>query len=216
MQQQLKLRPLQYQDYIQIQEIIRKVWAFDKDCSPKVAKRLARAYLAKCLTNQTFAQVAVIDNKVVGVIMGNNLNKHKSSWQYSLYAMYTNFLLLLTAEGRAVAKFFYEVEAIYRKLLRNSKYKYSAELSFFAVEPAYQGMSIGKKLYNSFKQYLQTEELTNFYLYTDSDCNFNFYEKQGLKRRKQIQTIFRLEKEIYPMHFFLYDCLSLKSEKSYV
>lgn len=71
------LREFQPQDTDALADIIRITWGYDKFGSHETACKLARAYLDLCLTNQTYTQVAIVNDVPVGIIMGKNINKHK-------------------------------------------------------------------------------------------------------------------------------------------
>ena len=57
------------------------------------------------------------------------------------------------------------------------------KLVFFAVQEDQRGTGIGKNLLNGVLNYMQCEKINRFYLYTDSSCNYGFYESQGFKRK---------------------------------
>ena len=76
---QLLLREYQKQDFKPLENIIRETWNYDKFCSPKTASKLAKVFLSSCLTNYTFSRVAVLDERIVGIILVNNkanINAH--------------------------------------------------------------------------------------------------------------------------------------------
>lgn len=55
------LREFQPQDTDALADIIRITWGYDKFGSHETACKLARAYLDLCLTNQTYTQVAIVN-----------------------------------------------------------------------------------------------------------------------------------------------------------
>lgn len=72
---QIVLREYQTSDHPALIGIIRETWQYDKFASPKAAQKLARAYLDSCLTNQTFTQVALVDEVPVGIIMSKTAGR---------------------------------------------------------------------------------------------------------------------------------------------
>jgi len=70
-------RPIKKTDYKSLEDIIRKTWNYDKLGSPKLAKLMAKVYLASCLANQTYTSVAVVNSEPVGIIMGKNKKTHR-------------------------------------------------------------------------------------------------------------------------------------------
>ena len=91
------------------------------------------------------------------------------------------------------------------QLLNNCHKTYSAELVLFAVNPTYQGKGIGKKLFQSALDYMTRQRLDEFYLFTDTSCNYGFYEHQGMKRRCETEQLFNINGLSEKMNFFIYD-----------
>ena len=77
---QIELREYQKQDFKTVETIIRETWHYDEFSSQKTAVKLARAFLSSCLTNYTFSSVAVLEGKVVGIILVNDIQNHKCSF----------------------------------------------------------------------------------------------------------------------------------------
>lgn len=70
-------------------------------------------------------------------------------------------------------------------MLDNCSKQYEGELAFFALNEDYRGMGLGRKLFDEAKKYMEKEEIPDFYLFTDTSCNYKFYEHMGLKREKK-------------------------------
>ena len=88
------------------------------------------------------------------------------------------------------------------KLLKQVQTNFDCELAFFVVDANQQGLGIGKKLYKQFLNYMASEDLNTFYLFTDTTCNYAFYEHQGLDRLAEEKLdVPQLQDN---MHFFLY------------
>ena len=81
---------------------------------------------------------------------------------------------------------------------------YDGELCFFAVDSSCRGKGVGKELFLKALKYMENESIENFYLYTDSSCNYKLYEIQGMTRRgeKTCSVPLDLKNE---MLFYLYD-----------
>lgn len=201
------LRTFQKEDASFLEEIIRKTWHYDDFCSPKTAGKLAKIFLYSCLTNQTFSRVAVLEGKPVGIILGKHCAIHKCPPSLRIRQISSIFSLLLSREGRKTAKIFQAVDGLDKELLKECGISYPAELALFAVDPGCRGKGIGKILFQSFLEYLKKYHLSRFYLYTDTSCNFGFYEHQGMKRRIEKTKSFHIKGQNVTMHFFIYDHL---------
>ena len=92
------------------------------------------------------------------------------------------------------------------KMGRNENNKtYPAELALFAVSSSCRGKGIGKMLFQSALNYMKQEKLKEFYLFTDTSCNYGFYEHQGMKRRLEKKHVFNIKGQQAVMNFFIYD-----------
>ena len=59
MENNIKLRELKKQDLPALENVIRKTWDYDKFATPKTARKLAKVYLATCLTNQKYRKTSL-------------------------------------------------------------------------------------------------------------------------------------------------------------
>lgn len=205
MNSQIVLREYQKQDFDALADVVRKTWKYDEFCSPKTAKMLAGVYLHSCLANQTFTQVAVVDGAVSGIIMGKNIRTYKPRLVQKLRMALSIASFLLTRDGRASARIFKNVNQIDRELLEDCRNDYDGEIAFFAVGPECRGKGIGKLLFESVLRYMNDQQIKNLFLFTDTSCNYGFYEHQGMTRRSQKVHTFRLGNQREEMTFFVYD-----------
>ncbi|CVI71443.1 Acetyltransferase (GNAT) family protein [Clostridiales bacterium CHKCI001] len=202
---QVQLREYKKQDFEPIKDIIRDIWHYDEFSSPKTASKLAGVFLSSCLTNYTFSRVAVLNGKVAGIILVKDIKKHSCPLSHRLMQAKSILSLYHSREGRKVAQIFKNVNGIDKQLLNDSKKSYSAELSLFAVSSLCQGQGLGKKLFQSALNYLKNQRLDNFFLFTDTSCNYGFYEHQGMFRRCEKEHIFNINGQSEKMNFFIYD-----------
>ena len=119
--------------------------------------------------------------------------------------------LYLTKEGRAVSKIFENVTGIDRELLRESGKNYPAELALFVVSPSCRGQGVGKALFQAALDYTGQQKLDEIYLFTDTSCNYGFYEHQGMRRRCEKEHLFHINGKAASTRFFIYDCKRTKS-----
>ena len=73
------------------------------------------------------------------------------------------------------------------------------------MDASCRGKGIGKKLFQSAMNYINDEKLKEFYLFTDTSCNYGFYEHQGMVRRCEKEHVFNIEGQTAKMKFFIYD-----------
>lgn len=201
----LQLRAYEKQDSKPLEDMIRETWNYDRFSSPETARKLARVFLTSCLTNYTFSQVAVLDGEPVGIILVNDIEKHRCKSGNRVRQMQALLSLYLSGEGRKTMKIFESVNGIDKKLLKKTQKTYPAELALFAVSSKCRGKGIGKKLFQSALAYIEKQGLEEFYLFTDTSCNYGFYEHQGMKRRCEMEHVFEMAGQEVKMQFFIYD-----------
>lgn len=202
-QNNIEYREIRKEDYDALAKIIRKTWEYDKFCSAKTAQRMSKIYLASCLNVQTYTCVAVDNGEPVGIIMGRDEKNPNRSFKHSFHLFRTIFPMMMSREGRKVAKMFGGIEKIDKLLLEETGVSFGGELAFFVLRDDQRGKGIGKELFNRVVNYMKARKITNFYLYTDCTCNFGFYEHQGMKRLGE--KIFDLKPHTdKTMDFFIY------------
>ena len=207
---QIELREYQKQDFKALETIIKETWHYDDFSSPKIAIKLAKVFLSSCLTNYTFSRVAVVDGNVAGIILANNITKHKCPLSNRLLQIKSILSLYSSKEGRNVSKIFGNVNGIDKQLLNENNKTYPAELALFAVSSSCRGKGIGKMLFQSALNYMKQEKLKEFYLFTDTSCNYGFYEHQGMIRRLEKEHTFHIKGQQRVMNFFIYDSSTQK------
>lgn len=195
-------RPIKASDYKFLENIIKETWNYNRLGTDKLAKKLAKVYLASCLSNQTFTSVALVNDEPVGVIMAKNKLKHNIPIKYNIRKWIAIFEIIIAKDSREIAKIFQEVDEIDKILFKRVSKKFDCELAFFVVDQKQRGSGIGKELYQQFLNYMSSEGLDTFYLFTDTTCNYSFYERKGLKRLAQEKLdIPILQKD---MQFYVY------------
>lgn len=205
MKTEIIYREFQKTDKKVVEEIIIEAWHYNELCSPKTAHKMAKVFLSSCLTNQTYTQVALLNNKPIGVIMAKNSKKHKCPLKYRINQIFAILSLYLSREGRKISKIFSSVSEMDKELLKECKKDYEGEVAFFAVSSEARGKGIGKKMFYDMLEYMKTQNINNFYLFTDTSCNYGFYEHQGMIRRNQKSHSFIIEEKETKMTFFIYD-----------
>lgn len=200
----LSYEPLSKHHYPGIIQIIKEVWHYEDFTTPKVAQQLARAFFYSCLTDYTYAQVAILDNQPVGVILVKQEEGFKSPLLGKMTAAITQLPLLLSKEGRLHASVYNYVETIDEELLALTQTSYEGQMTLFAVSEKAQGHGIGKQLFQFGIETFKKEQINNFYLFTDTTCNYGFYDHQGMTVQVQKDHHFTQLPNTPPTTFFLY------------
>lgn len=195
-------RPLEKQDIKPLAKIISNTWHYENITSPFIATHLSYAFLFSSLARHTYTQVAVKNDKPIGVIIGRTndvLFQHK---MYYILLFFHLFLLLFTSQGKQAVQSFWRNSQVNNALFKQTYESYDGEVVLFAVDQSKRESGIGSTLFDGYLHYLKDQGLQTFYLFTDATSSYTFYEHKGLKR---IGALTRkmpfLQKEI---SFFLY------------
>ena len=202
---EIVLREYQAKDFKALANIIRETWHYDDFCRPKTAAKLANVFLSSCLTNYTFSRVALLDGEPIGIILANDKAEHRFSLRRKWKQIRAIVALFLSAEGRRVSEIFKDVNGIDQVLLEECGENYPAELTLFAVKASVRGQGVGKRLFQEALNYMEERKLERFYLFTDTSCNYGFYEHQGMVRRCSKAHLFKVKGQQAKMNFFIYD-----------
>ncbi|WP_440897078.1 GNAT family N-acetyltransferase [Amphibacillus sp. Q70] len=204
MKQSIRYRSFQKKDIKSLVSVIIDTWDYEKMFSKKVAYHFAHIFLYSELIRQSFTQVAEIDGQTIGIIIGDLKNERKSKnnllyWPKFLWHVSQ---LLLLKQGRSVLiNYGYRSLASNRDMLNRLNESFETELALFVVSPKVQGLGVGSRLYHYFLEILQQKKIAKFFLYTDTTCNFGFYQHKGLKRllavKKQMSSPINKEIEYY-------------------
>lgn len=188
---EMRYRPLEKRDYDAVGQLINKSFGLYRYVPDKrVLKTLMKQYLLSCLAEQTYSWVAEKDGAVVGVIMGNAKSDYRAfghAKALTLLVFYTLKLYLQTAGSKDKISDYKNIHQIYAGFLEKSKEEFDGVLTLFAVSEACRGLGVGKKLLSGLLQYLKEKKVKKFYLFTDSTCNFGFYDSQGFQRLAEDQ-----------------------------
>ena len=201
-------RNVRKEDYAQIEELINQSFGLHGYVSSsKVLKYIKKQYLYSCLAEATYTCVAVKGERVVGVIMGNAKEEYSVFSHLPFLIKMCCFQLLLCLclpfEGKIIRDYG-RLHEIYQNFSARHKGEFDGVVTLFAVEKECRGTGVGKTLLNRLMRYLKKRNVKKIYLYTDTTCNYGFYEHQGFKRMEQQSMMLKRNGEVVDMDVFLY------------
>ncbi len=179
-------RNISKKDYYYIKNMMNEqFYLYEYIEDKRVLNSFLNAYLYDCLAEKTFSMVAEKDGKIVGIILGNAkkdykaqkafINKLKSMYHISLVAIKSIIYKTNIRQYNGITN-------IYNQLMKNANKDFDGVLTLFVVDKEYQGNGIGKKLLYYLLEYEKQSKTKNIYLYTDSKCNYKFYDKLGFNK----------------------------------
>ncbi len=212
--QDVTYREIKTTDFDALQSLINQTWQVDTFIhGKKTLDRLLHLYLSACLLGSSFGWVAQKDGSVVGIILGRKKKDRPHLRRLVLLPrMVLNLLLLLCSSksDRKTIKEYSKVFVVYRDLLAEGKQHFDGELVFLAVSSACRGLGIGKTLVTDLINYFERESVHSIYLYTDTKCNYRFYDSQGFSCLAEKKINLTLNNKVEDLHIFLY-CRNIDS-----
>ncbi|KOS67779.1 GNAT family acetyltransferase [Lysinibacillus contaminans] len=202
----LTYRELTKKDYERVKELICDAFGFGEFIEDKkFLDSILNIYLHSCILDSSFSKVAVKDNKVIGVILGSaKKDKKRLPKSHSILVTASAFLKIMISskENKKLFKEFIKIQDIYKEIIQGKQDSFQGCVQLFIVSEESRGLGVGKTLINYLSNYMQSMEVDSMYLYTDTRCNYGFYDSQNFKRLN--------EKEIYldsiqeKLNIFLY------------
>ena len=185
---QIILRETNEMDIAQIKAMINETWDWASLVTERNTLDAALGlYLNQILYDSTFGRVAMLDDEVAGVIFGC-LNGKPPQFRLLLENTTEHALVLLNApetEREDIRIIFNGLHKTYEELISGREKDYDGILEFFVVSEKVRGLGVGKMLWNELKDYLQKNNAGSIYVYTDTDCNYGFYDHAGFKKVSQ-------------------------------
>ncbi len=182
----IRYRPIEKKDYAAVGELLDQSFGLHRYMADaKALACLRKQYVYSCLAEATYTCVAEKEDRVIGVIMGN------AKTDYRLLPHLPHLLRMVWQELQMIwfrrkeadgIRDFHQLHRIYRQLSEQHKGEFDGVLTLFAVEESCRGEGLGKALLSGLLAYLRQHGTKQIYLYTDTTCNYGFYEYQGFVR----------------------------------
>lgn len=177
-----KYRKINKNDYEEIKNLILNTWEISEDFSNEEALDLyMNAFLFDYLAWSNYQVAVTKDNRIVGFLLGRSDRKScMKQWiKYMPRSLFSKMRLFFYPSGKNGLRILRITNRVNRKLIMHHAKDYQGELCLFAVDPDEKGSGYGTGLLLEFHDFLKRTKAKNYFLYTDTDCNFGFYERQG-------------------------------------
>lgn len=199
---------MEAQDIQQIKKTISEVWDWISIIEDEATLNAAVGlYFNQVLFSGAFGRVAVLDGKVVGVVFasaGNDGPGYRALLEDGTKHAAT-LLGAREADRENIREYFTKIHQAYEQLISGLEENYDGTLDFLVLAKESQGHGIGKLLWQAAQVYFVEKGARAVYLYSDTECNYNFYEGQGFKRKREMETVFVFEGEPFETKQFLYE-----------
>lgn len=198
-------RNIKKEDYPQIKNLINKAFGFYQFIKDeKFLDLVLNMYLQDCIIASSFSKIAEKDGKVIGIILGNSKKDKSIRKLHNLTSLSKSGLNLLftNKENKKALKEFSIVHDTYKEIIKGRKSSFDGCIQLFIVSEESRGLGIGKTLLDHLFTYMKMQSVKSLYLYTDTRCNYKFYDSQNFKCLNEKELFFKSYKE--KLTVFLY------------
>ena len=190
MNNKVMYRELHKGDYEIIKKLIGDAFGFSEFIKdPDFLNLILNSYLQECILDSSFSKVAIKNGKVIGIILGN-ANKD------IIKIMFTK------NDNKKDLKEFSKIQKTYKEIFNGNKNNFQGCIQLFIVSKESRGLGVGTSLMNYLFDYMKSMKVKSLYLYTDTRCNYQFYDKNNFKRLNEKKVHFNRVNE--SLNIFLY------------
>ncbi|WP_159722636.1 GNAT family N-acetyltransferase [Enterococcus sp. CSURQ0835] len=179
---EITFRPMQPRDFSTLLDLVIDTWQYRTWVPAPLVEPMADYFLCDMLERSSTITVALVQERVVGVI-AYSTDIQSTAQQMIAHKRIAALRRILNVQApENVFTKFIETMELDEQLLSQQQKKYDGTINLFIVHQAYAGRGIGSTMYQQFQQHMRSQQKQNFYLFTDSSSNFQFYEHHGLKK----------------------------------
>ncbi len=202
-------RKISKKDYNYIKNMMnRNFYLYEYIEDKRILEPFLNSYLYNCLAEKTFSMVAEKDGETVGVILGNTKKDYKTYKAIFNIIKYYYYVLLVFIKSKIYKtdiKQYKGITQIYDELMKKANKNFDGVLTLFVVSENCQGYGIGKNLLSYFFEYEKQNNSKNIYVYTDSKCNYKFYDSQGFNKINEDIFKVKTNNSQFDLNIFLYE-----------
>lgn len=181
-------------DYETIKQLIGEAFGFSDFIKDKQLLDLVLSgYLQECILDSSFSKVAEKDNKVIGFILGNaknDKNRISNSTDSLEFDMDSIELMMNSEENKILFKEFAKIPATYKEIIEGKEEQFQGCIQLFVVSKESRGLGVGKTLVKYLSDYMKNMDVKSLYLFTDSRCNYGFYDSQNFNKLNEKEISF--------------------------
>lgn len=201
-------RPVEGKDFAEIYQMLEDDWGYNRPFEDhKMGHVLRFQFLDLTLKNSSYGQVAVKDGKVLGVIFGRA--NHHPPYQALLRQIPKDIFLQIaqasSKDQQALVEYFDEIDTAHDKLLERYPNQADSSIELFIVSKAARGLGVGGTLLANFEKYLKAENVRRTYLFTDTECNHQYYQVKGYDQKSEYKHPTRLGQKAHNYTYYLYE-----------
>ena len=195
------IRKFLWRDVLPLSILIERVWNMDA-YGDDISMSAAQAYALTCLSRSTKKYTAFVNGEFAGVLMLWAKGRRKGYGYKGRLQRITSYMESLESYPR-FAEDFANMERVDEELRKTYAKDIPGEIVLMILSERFRGMGIGKTMFNLACRYFCTNGVDRFFLYTDTDCNYGFYDAMGAEKLGGCDT-YCLGEEL-GMYIYTYD-----------
>lgn len=175
-------RNVKSEDFKKIKLMMEEAWKYQEMFEENfMGEIVVDAFLNEVLHNSSYSQVAELEGEVVGVIFGKvDSEASKLRMLESHMGKQIRDVLTASKEDQETYINYYETTSLaHETLMGNKNKRYDSSIELFLVEEKARGHRIGSTLLKGIENYFHQHHAKRVYLYTDTECNYRFYDYKG-------------------------------------
>lgn len=175
--------PFEDADLPELISIIERVWYLDDDNSKETSRSLATIDISYYIGVSTHRFVTKQDGQILGLIFCSNGETpvDYEKWQKLEHESTINAKKLFSKADFEDYEIFGEVESrLVHKYWNTNTNDAKWEITLFCVSPTIKSQGIGGMLFSYILSFMKEQGAKHYFLATDDDCDFGFYQHKGL------------------------------------
>ncbi|QKS69902.1 GNAT family N-acetyltransferase [Paenalkalicoccus suaedae] len=206
----VEIREVRQEDISEVKRLVARTWGIDGVFDDRTSLEVAASlFVNTFLHNGTFGRVAVLNEEIVGLIIGSargDAPRLRMLTEEPI-ELIAGALGLEEADVTRIQGYLSTIFTSYEKLLSPHKENYQGCLELFVVDTKARGNQVGKRLLQELTTYFYKHRVETYYLFTDTNCTYGFYDHNGFTRREkeELTLPFTIDHQPAKMTNFLYD-----------
>ena len=175
--------PFEDDDLPELISIIERVWYLDGDESKETSRSLATIDISYYIGVSTHRFVAKQDGQILGLIFCSNEETpvDYEKWQKLEHESTIKAKKLFSKADFEDYEIFGDVESrLVHKYWNTNTSDAKWEITLFCVSPTIKSQGIGGMLFSYILSFMKEQGAKHYFLATDDDCDFGFYQHKGL------------------------------------
>ncbi|MFW6284754.1 MAG: GNAT family N-acetyltransferase [Bacillota bacterium] len=167
--------------------LLGMIWGYEGySDDPVVRKHLIKLDAYASLYSKAYAEVALKDGKLAGVLFARPKGHRRRLFQWGYAWAFTRHYLKLLVHSkgsRRSLKNLRKTLRAYSSLTKGKRKDLRNEVTLFMVHPDYRGMGIGVALMRHYESFLLEKGEHTYHLFTDDTCSYGFYDHHGFQKK---------------------------------